>query len=571
MAAAVALAMWNLLVQASAGRRRCNLGLEVALRPQHYVQACAHLAIFAYWGWYWPEVYRAAHLIAAQLVFAYAFDMILAWSRREVYTIGFGPLPIIFSTNLFLWFKPDWFYLQFLMLAVGFAGKALIRWERDGRRTHIFNPSSFSLGLFSVALIAAGATDTTWGQEIAVTQFYPPQMYLFLFAVALPGQYLFGVTTMTASAVVTMYLFGLAYHAATGVYFFFDSYIPIAVFLGMHLLVTDPSTSPRTDLGADHLRVSLRSCRDRLVLRLSACRCAAVLRQAVAGSGAEPVCSRPRSGGRVQTSAAARPVDDCAYPARTASSSRLHRVWAVVFTLMSAAQGVGDTHRGQWLPFWLEACQRNRTGACAYLAGLETIACRLGSGWSCNELGILEAERRGGPPTCGFCVRPSLPSWLQRGLPKRHVRIVRNNLVARPADAERISDHSQGEQGTPSGPYSSRTHDPCVQTGMARHMRRRGGSLARLLATGLPLVFRLRPVRLARSRQNCAYSTHRAGVQRGRVPKCLNRARTPARAGTIRRSGSGCIPHTARLEEELLGCANCAASSGIWCSAGWPP
>src|SRR5436309_7250342 len=51
------------------------------------------------------------------------------------------------------------------------------------------------------------------------------------------------------SAVVAMYVFGLLYFAATGTYYFVDSYIPIAVFLGMHLLFTDPSTSPRTDLG----------------------------------------------------------------------------------------------------------------------------------------------------------------------------------------------------------------------------------------------------------------------------------------------------------------------------------
>src|SRR5204862_6723307 len=50
-------------------------------------------------------------------------------------------------------------------------------------------------------------------------------------------------------AVVTTYAFNLVYYAATGVYFFYDSYIPIAVFLGMHLLFTDPSTSPRTELG----------------------------------------------------------------------------------------------------------------------------------------------------------------------------------------------------------------------------------------------------------------------------------------------------------------------------------
>ena len=35
----------------------------------------------------------------------------------------------------------------------------------------------------------------------------------------------------------------------TGVPYFVDSEIPSAVFLGLHLLVTDPSTSPRTPLG----------------------------------------------------------------------------------------------------------------------------------------------------------------------------------------------------------------------------------------------------------------------------------------------------------------------------------
>ena len=65
----------------------------------------------------------------------------------------------------------------------------------------------------------------------------------------MPGQYLFGVASMTFSAVVTTYLFGVVYFGITGVYFFYDSYIPIAVFLGMQLLFTDPSTAPRTEVG----------------------------------------------------------------------------------------------------------------------------------------------------------------------------------------------------------------------------------------------------------------------------------------------------------------------------------
>ena len=74
-------------------------------------------------------------------------------------------------------------------------------------------------------------------------------MYLVLFLICLPGQFFFGVTSMTMSAVVATWLFGRLYFAATGIYFFYDSYIPIAVFLGMHLLFTDPTTSPRTELG----------------------------------------------------------------------------------------------------------------------------------------------------------------------------------------------------------------------------------------------------------------------------------------------------------------------------------
>ena len=65
---------------------------------------------------------------------------------------------------------------------------------------------------------------------------------------SLPGQFLFGVTTITLPAVVTLYAWGWAYYALTGVYFQFQAYILIAVFLAMHLLITDPSTSPRTEL-----------------------------------------------------------------------------------------------------------------------------------------------------------------------------------------------------------------------------------------------------------------------------------------------------------------------------------
>jgi hypothetical protein len=79
-------------------------------------------------------------------------------------------------------------------------------------------------------------------------------------------------------------------------------------------------------------------------------------------------------------------------------------IWAIVFGIMSAAQGVGDRHRGQWIPFWQQACQQESARACRYLVQLHATYCRAGSGWSCNELGILLGDKepdrasRGSPP-----------------------------------------------------------------------------------------------------------------------------------------------------------------------------
>jgi hypothetical protein len=387
--AATALLVWTLLLLVRAGGHNRTLTIEVVLRKQHYVQAFAQGSIMLYWGWYWREVYRAAPLLVAQLLFAYAFDALLTWSRRDTYTFGFGPFPVVFSINLFLWFKPDWFYLQFLMVAVGFAAKELIRWTKDGRRTHIFNPSSFPLGLFSLVLVATGTTRLTWGPEIASTLFYPPHIYLFIFTVGLAGQYLFGVTTMTLSAAATMYAFGRLYFAATGVYFFLDDYIPIAVFLGMHLLFTDPSTSPRTELG----RIAFGMLYAAGVLTLYW-----LLDAYGAPTFYDKLLAVPILNVTIQlldrlarTKALAR-FDPAAIGRALAPRRRnlaYIGIWIVVFGAMSAARGVGDTVPGHWVPFWQQACRDRRHNACPTLALFEDQYCGAGSGWACNEAGIL--------------------------------------------------------------------------------------------------------------------------------------------------------------------------------------
>ena len=379
---------WSGVVFGLAHRRGRRLTLEIAVRKQHLVQAVAQVVFLLYWGWYWRQVYDSAFLIAAQLVFAYAFDMLLCWSRRDSYTLGFGPFPVVFSINLFLWFRDDWFYLQFLLVALGFAAKELIRWDKAGRRVHIFNPSSFPLAVFSLALILTGTSDLTWGQDIASAQFFPPHVYLALFLVALPGQYLFGVASMTMSAVAATYVFSLLYFGATGVYFFYDSYVPIAVFLGAHLLFTDPSTAPRTEGG-------------RIMFGVLYGVSTVALYALLAGLGVPPFYDKllqvPVLNLSIQLLDRLALSERRRKPVPPVGRSLSHRrnlaymaLWTAMFALMSAVDGIGDRHPGQWVPFWQGACRDGRPSACRYLAGMQLRLCDSGSGWACNEAGLLQ-------------------------------------------------------------------------------------------------------------------------------------------------------------------------------------
>jgi hypothetical protein len=387
-----ALVVWSALLFGVL-RRGQTVTLEVALRRQHYLQACVHSVLLLYWGYYWREVYHAAPLVLAQLLFAYGFDSLLSWTHRGKFALGFGCFPIVFSITLFFWFKDPWFYWQFVMVATGLAAKEFLRWKRDGINTHIFNPSSFPLALAGVALVLADASAMTWGFDVAQTQFYPPYIYLVIFLIALPGQYFFGVTSMTMAAVVTTFAFSALYCAATGSYYFVDSHVPIAVFLGMHLLFTDPSTSPRTELGRIFFGV---------LYGLTVVLLYDLLLSANTPGFYDKLLQVPLLNlsvillDRLARSPMLKAVDPAAW-GRALAPRRRHLayigVWAIAFTAMSASGHLGDKHPGQWTPFWDQACAADKRDACINLYFLQEGFCADGSPWACNEVGILLAER----------------------------------------------------------------------------------------------------------------------------------------------------------------------------------
>jgi hypothetical protein len=390
--AALVLLAWSALLFGVL-RRGQTVAFEVALRPQHYLQACLQGSLILYWGFYWREVYHAAPLIVAQLLFAYGFDSLLSWTHRRTFALGFGPFPIIFSLTLFFWFKDPWFYWQFVMVAIGFLAKEFLRWERDGRNTHIFNPSSFPLAVVAVFLLLFDATDMTWGFLVAQTEFYPPHMYLVVFLIALPGQYLFGVTPMAMAAVTTTFVFSAIYHQATGSYYFVDSHVPIAVFIGMHLLFTDPATSPRTLLGRILFGV---------LYGLSTVWLYDLLLNANTPGFYDKLLQVPLLNlsviliDRLARSPMLKSIDPAAW-GRAWAPRRRHLaymgVWVLTFGAMTASGHLGDEHPGQWTPFWEQACAADKRDACLNLYFLHDGYCADGSAWSCNEIGILLAER----------------------------------------------------------------------------------------------------------------------------------------------------------------------------------
>jgi hypothetical protein len=390
--AAVLFLGW-LTLRISAQRSGRVLSWEFVPIKSHWVQLIMHSCIYTYWGMYWPEVYRHIPLILGQVVFLYALDMIVCWSRRDKWLLGFGPIPIIFSTNLFLWFRDDWFWLQFLLIATGVLFKEFVRWERDGRKTHIFNPSAIALFIFSVALLASNTTGITWGPEIAKSLHLPPYIYPEIFVIGLVVQGLFSVTLMTLSAAAMLYALNLAYTRTTGVYHFVDSNIPVSVFIGLHLLVTDPATSPKRMTG----KIIFGGLYGAAVFGLYALLGAFLAPQYYDKLLCVPFLNLSvRALDRFSVWFAARfhPLNlNARWGPRTLNFAHMG-IWATLFGIMFATGFVGHSHPGASLAFWDQACKEGRYNSCKTWAHALVTTCRNNIASSCLAYGKVISEGR---------------------------------------------------------------------------------------------------------------------------------------------------------------------------------
>jgi TPR repeat protein len=382
LGAAAALLLLLLYVSRQVAHSGRTLRYEFLPKPVHYVQLVMHLSIYTYWGWYWRQVYHQAPLIVAQIVFVYVLDMLVCWSRRDQWILGFGPFPIVLSTNLFLWFKPDWYFLQFLMLATGVLCKEFVTWKREGRRVHIFNPSAIALFVFSIALIVTHSTNISWGEEIAVSFDRPPHIYLEIFLLGLVVQSLFSVTLVTLSAAASLYAMNLVFTHATGLYYFIDTNIPAAVFLGLHLLITDPATSPRKNFGKIVFGAMYGAAVFGLYWFLGWIGVPTFYDKLLC---VPPLNLTVRALDRASVAVAAH----LRFPRWTPRKANFAfmGVWICLFAVMFTTGFLGGNHPGAYPEFWRKACLEGRGTACQSWAQVMKISCYHGSGAACVTLG----------------------------------------------------------------------------------------------------------------------------------------------------------------------------------------
>jgi hypothetical protein len=199
------------------------------LRKPHIIQGCVHTSIFVYWSFYWPGVHYQAPVIVMMLALAYACDAFFAFLRFGSWRVGLSPVPVVLSTNLFVWL--DWKGAAIAMIGA-FASKTFL--QRDGR--HIINPSVAGLTINALCTILLPGVVHFGG--LFHTLNIAPNMAEWIFLGSLIPLTVFRLLPVSIGSIIGLHYLTNAPGA-----------LRPTLLLMMTLLSTDPATTPRSNLG----------------------------------------------------------------------------------------------------------------------------------------------------------------------------------------------------------------------------------------------------------------------------------------------------------------------------------
>lgn len=217
-------------------------------KPTHIVQALVQLSVYTYWGYFYFGVREYAPFIIGQLIFAYAFHFTLTAFTKKEYVLSFALFPIVFSINLFAWFRPEFYFCQLLLIMVAILGKQYLTRKLDGKLIHIFNPSALPLAILAILVVLARGEPWLMTQDVTTSFYLVPHFYLYVFLVGCISQWLAG-TALIAFGAAAMMIFAYYLSVAFTGLPLMNAMIHGNVFLAMTLLITDPATTPKTTSG----------------------------------------------------------------------------------------------------------------------------------------------------------------------------------------------------------------------------------------------------------------------------------------------------------------------------------
>lgn len=221
---------------------RPRWGVTWNIKFTHLLPIFLQGVIISYWGLYNHAVYPNVPGLLLVALFGFLFDALLGITMQRRWVINAGPVPIAFSTFLFVWFSTPQFFWFFVVMGIGLAGKVLF--VRDGRP--IFNPSALGTAVIAVLWMLLGKT--IHYQDIAFSLSLPPNMSETIFLVSLIPMLRLGLAPVTFGA--TLFMSQVEHFPAL---FGSSLKLPEPIwpgwFLAVTLFVTDPATASRTPLG----------------------------------------------------------------------------------------------------------------------------------------------------------------------------------------------------------------------------------------------------------------------------------------------------------------------------------
>lgn len=214
-----------------------------------FIQPILQLLLYIYWGFYVPRVWERMPLVLAQLWFAYLLDAIWCLARRRPITLGFAPMPIILSINLFAWVKAENLLFNVAVIAIAIGAKAVVRWK-DGR--HIFNPSA--VGISVIALCHYFAPVYFPYTDIAHLLSLPPNMFEVIVLLSIIPQIRIGTAAASFGAMDVLVGWSAvgAFLETTALSLTGGGGPPVSsivLILTLTFFATDPATIPRGVLG----------------------------------------------------------------------------------------------------------------------------------------------------------------------------------------------------------------------------------------------------------------------------------------------------------------------------------